>query len=133
MEREADEPGSFEVGKQALGQREAVGVDDRLEAEGGDRGDDLDDLRMKQRLTSGDRDAVDRAQPHEHVQIRAHLRERLVALRIVLPVAAQTGEVAFPRRLQPRDGVVGKGPGKPIQLTVIEDSIHVRTPSGSGG
>ena len=125
VKREAGHAGALELLQELLGERQAVGVDDRLQAIARDHPDDLDDLRMHERVAARDRHAVHGAKALEHVEVVAHLIEGLVSPRVVLPVAAQARQVALLGRLQPGDRVVRQRPRQAIELAMIDGGGHV--------
>ncbi len=106
MEGEPREAGCLQLLQELLRQRHAVGVDDGLAPHRGDATDDCRDVGVHERVATGNRDAVEVAEPGKDVEIGLDLLERLVLLD-VLPVAALAREVAGLRRLDPGDGVVG--------------------------
>ena len=125
MEREAGHAGALELAQQLLGERQAVGVDDRLQAVLSDHPHDLDDLRMHERVAARDRHAVHGTKALEHVEVVTDLVERLVSPRVVLPVAAQARQVALLGRLQPGDRVVRQRPRQAIELAMIDRGARV--------
>ena len=80
-------------------QQKAVGVDDRFLAVGGNHLHDLFDLRMHQRVSAGNRDAIRVAQAIEYVEFFPNLFERLVRVRDVLAIAPLAVKVAGTGRL----------------------------------
>jgi len=82
---------------------------------------------------SGDRpcdgDAVAVAEAEERVDFPADLLDGFVAIVQILPVAAVAGKIALGCGFQPRDGVVGQRPGKPVVVAVIQTDDACMIPS----
>ncbi len=131
VKRQPPQAGLLQFPEQVRGEGQAVRVQDRLDSTQLDVRNDVSDLRVAQRVASGNRDPVRRSKAREHIQFIVDLLERLVALRLVFPVAAEAGEVARRRRFEPGNRVVRQAPRQPIELPMVELGLHT-SPQGSG-
>jgi hypothetical protein len=120
VKRESPQAGPFQLHQQLPIERQAIRVEDRLDAALRNHGDDVWDLRVSQRIPAGDGDAIGGSKAGEEIQLPADILERLVALGIVRPVASEAGQIAGCRRLQPGYRVVRQTPGQPVQLPMIQ-------------
>lgn len=77
-------------------------------------------MRVKQRITAGDGNAVALAVILKHVEFVFNDFEWLMRILFILAVAAVAKKVTHSRGLEPGYGVVRKRPGQPIQFILIE-------------
>jgi hypothetical protein len=125
MEVELAESRLLEAEAQVPGQSVAVRVDRGLQAPGGYKPDNLDDVRIDKGLAAGDghRVAVGDFLTGDHV--RKHVFESPMTLQPV-PVAAATGQVAPVADFNPAPGIVGACPRKPVERPTLDAGGRVR-------
>jgi len=106
MKCETGDTGILESSKLLHRQEQPIGVDYRLMSVLRNHFDNFLDLRMRKRITTGNRYAVSLTEAIEDVKLVAYLFESLVRVWLVFSVTSITIEVTGARGLEPAYGIV---------------------------
>ena len=112
MDGETHQPSRFQVFNQFRGQKGAISNDDGLPTLGGDVTDQVEQIRVHERLAAGDGNAVGAAHPFNALKF---LDNRVQGPMIALfPIATLAIQVALGGGLQPSNGIVCHIPGETV-------------------